>query len=148
MTVIVPNDLIRLNHMRVCTDDNIHFTICKYLRPFSLKIIRLFGILRPPVHKNNDEIAFSLRHFNIFCYFFIIEHMHHIGVLFGQPYAIRTIGIIGQRKPDAIPDKNLIGMIIRLLFRLDAKAFYMRLCKKAFGIINFALHSLLSHWYR
>ena len=34
-------------------------------------------------------------------------------------------------------------MIIRLLFRLDAKAFYMRLCKKAFGIINFALHSLL-----
>ena len=85
------------------------------------------------MHKNNDKVAFLVRHFYITRYFIhILEHMHHIGIIFRHPDAVCAVCIIEKREPYAVSDQYFIGPAVTVLFGLNAEAQNPVVLKKRF----------------
>ena len=56
MPVPVGLQLKRLQNMGMRSDDRVHLLFQKYIRPLFLKNIRICGIFRPPMDKDDDKI--------------------------------------------------------------------------------------------
>lgn len=62
----------RLQNMGMRSDDRVHLLFQKYIRPLFLEGIRLCGIFRPPMDKDDDKIRLPSGTFQLCAYPFFI----------------------------------------------------------------------------